>query len=71
MRQFLVTFHKLVGDGRGYERCALQHQVLIPATSTASAIAGGQALFCEANGIVDWRLRADTCEATVIEEKFT
>ncbi len=37
---------------------------LVPADSAPAALSAGQALFCEANAIVDWRLRADACEAT-------
>ncbi|GJD76357.1 MULTISPECIES: hypothetical protein [Methylobacterium] len=71
MRMFLVTFHKLVCDDTGHERPVRQHQVLVPAASEASALAAGQALFCEANGIVDWRLRADSCEAAAVQEELT
>ncbi|WP_419951657.1 hypothetical protein [Methylobacterium sp.] len=71
MRQFLITFHKVVSDDTGHERSARQHQVLIPATSEASAVAAGQALFCEASGIVDWRIRADACEAAEVQEELT
>jgi hypothetical protein len=68
---FLVTFHKHVGDDSGHERRALQHQVLVPALSRVSAIAAGQTLFCEANGLVDWRLQADACDAAEVEGELT
>ncbi|MER2265310.1 hypothetical protein [Methylobacterium oxalidis] len=71
MRLFLVTFHKLVSDDTGHERSALQHQTVIPATSMVSALSAGQAMFCEAEGIVDWRLRADACEASEVLEELT
>jgi hypothetical protein len=69
MKMFLVTFHKLVSDDTGHERSALQHQTLILSTSEASALSAGQAMFCEAEGIVDWRLRADACEASEVLEQ--
>jgi hypothetical protein len=65
---FLVTFHKVVCDDTGHERRTLQHQALVPADSAPAALSAGQALFCEANAIVDWRLRADACEATAVQE---
>jgi hypothetical protein len=68
---FLVTFHKLVSDDTGHERRALQHEVLVPATSSDAAIAAGQTVFCEANGVVDWRLRADACDAAEVQEELT
>lgn len=70
MRQFLVTFHKVVSDDTGHDRRARQHQVIVPATSEDSALAAGQALFCEAAGIVDWRLGADGCEAAEVQEEL-
>jgi hypothetical protein len=70
MRQFLVTFHKQVSDDMGHERRVRQHQVVVPAASEASALAAGQALFCEAEGIVDWRLRADACEAAEVQDEL-
>ncbi|MHB2205718.1 hypothetical protein [Methylobacterium sp. CM6257] len=62
MRTFLVTFHKVVPDGRGHDRRILQRQTLVSACSGEAATEAAKALFCEAAGIVDWRLRADTCE---------
>ena len=69
MKLFLVTFHKQVSDDTGHERHALQHQALILTTSMASALSVGQAMFCEAQGIADWRLRADACEASEVLEE--
>ncbi|POR42410.1 hypothetical protein [Methylobacterium sp. V23] len=71
MRMFVVTFHKQVSDDTGHERRALQHQVVVPAPSSESAITAGQTLFCEANGLVDWRLRADACDAAEVQEELT
>ncbi|MGT2478068.1 hypothetical protein ACU4GR_02370 [Methylobacterium oryzae CBMB20] len=68
MRRFLVTFHKVVSDDCGHEHCALQQQTVIPARSEHAAAAAAQALFCEAAGIIDWRLRADTCEVVELTE---
>ncbi|MEE7448989.1 hypothetical protein MRF4_14950 [Methylobacterium radiotolerans] len=61
MRQYLVTFHKVVPDDSGHDHCVLQHHVVVPAESDVSAACAAKADFCEAAGIVDWRLRADTC----------
>lgn len=67
MRTFLVTFHKIVPDGRGRDRRVLQRQVVVSACSGEAA----KTLFCEATGIVDWRLRADTCEFVGLSELAT
>ena len=69
MKLFLVTFHKQVSDDTGHERSSLQHQALIHSTSKASALLVGQTKFCEAEGIADWRLRADACEASEVLEE--
>ena len=68
MKMFLVTFHKVVCDDTGHERRMLQHEVLVPADSAPAALSAGQSLFCEAHAIVDWRLRADACEAIAMQE---
>lgn len=64
MRTFLVTFRKIVSDGRGYDRQVLQQQTIVPASYGEAAADAAKALFCQAASIVDWRLRADTCEVT-------
>jgi len=62
MRTFLVTFHKLVSDGRGRDHRVLQRQVVVPASYEEAAAEAAKLLFCRAACIVDWRLRADTYE---------
>ena len=62
MRTFLVTFHKVVPDGRGCDRRVLQQQTLVPASYGEAAAEAAKVLFCQAASIIDWRLRADTCE---------
>ena len=62
MRTFLVTFHKIIPDGRGHDHRALQRQAVVSASSGEAAADAAKALFCQTVGIVDWRLRADTCE---------
>jgi hypothetical protein len=62
MRTFLVTFHKVVSDGRGRDHRALQRQAVVPASHGEAAAEAAKVLFCQAASIVDWRLRADTCE---------
>ena len=64
MRRYLVTFHKVVSDDTGHDRRSLQRQVVVTAFSDATAVEVAKAMFCEATGIVDWRLRADACEVT-------
>lgn len=68
MPTFLVTFHKIVPDGRGYERRVLQQQAVVPASYGEAAADAAKALFCQAASIVDWRLRADTCEVTELTD---
>jgi hypothetical protein len=63
MRTFLVTFHKVVPDGRGHDHYVLQRQVVVSAFSEEAAVDAAKAVFCEAASISDWRLRSDTCEA--------
>lgn len=62
MRTFVVTFYKVVPDGRGRDHRALQRQAVVAASHGEAAADAAKALFCEGAGIVDWRLRADTCE---------
>jgi hypothetical protein len=68
VRTFLVTFHKIVPDGRGRDRRVLQRQVVVSACSGEAAAEAAKTLFCEATGIIDWRLRADTCEFVGLSE---
>jgi hypothetical protein len=62
MRDYLITFHKIVLDGAGHDRCIVQRRTWLRARSDVSAVWEAKALFCRALGISDWRLRADTCE---------
>ena len=61
MREYLVTFHKTVPDDTGHDHRVLQRQAVVTARSDVAAYAA-KAMLCEACGVVDWRMRADTCE---------
>ncbi len=62
MRAYLVTFHKVVPDDTGHDHRVLQRETVVTARSDVSAAFAAKAIFREAAGVVDWRLRADTCE---------
>ncbi|TGD98360.1 hypothetical protein [Methylobacterium nonmethylotrophicum] len=62
MRKFLVTFAKTVSDETGHDHVVLLRRAVIAARSDVSAAYEAKAMFCEAAGVPDWRLRADTCE---------
>jgi len=62
MRKYLVTFRKTVPDDGGHDHCVVQRQALVSARSDVAAAYAAKAMLCEATGVVDWRLRADTCE---------
>ncbi len=62
MRKFLVTFHKVVPDDTGHDHRVLQRKAVVSASSDVAAAYAAKAMFREAAGVVDWRLRADTCE---------
>ncbi|WP_336492526.1 hypothetical protein [Methylobacterium nigriterrae] len=66
MRQFLVTFHKVVSDDTGHDHSVMQQRAVVRARSDVSALYEAKALFCRRMGVVDWRLRADTCDITDI-----
>lgn len=66
MRRYLVRFHKVVTDGSGQECSILQHQAVVRACSETAALYEAKALFRQAAGIADWRLRADTCVAVAL-----
>jgi hypothetical protein len=68
MRTFLVTFQKVVSDGRGHDHHVLQRQVVVPASYEEAAAEAAKVLFCQAACIVDWRLRADTCEVVELTD---
>ncbi len=67
MRQYLVTFHKVVPDDSGHDHRALQQQTAVCARTEGAAVRAAQALLCQAAGIVDWRLRADTYEVAELD----
>lgn len=62
MRRFIVTFHKVVSDDTGHDHRITQQQTIVSALSEKSAARAAQALFCQTAGVIDWRMRADTCE---------
>lgn len=68
MREYLVTFHKTVPDDTGHDHRVLQRQAVVTARSDMAAIYAAKAMLCEADGVVDWRLRADTCEVRELGE---
>lgn len=66
MREYLVTFHKTVPDDTGHDHRVLQRQAVVTARSDIAAAFAAKAMLCEACGVVDWRMRADTCEVAVL-----
>ena len=66
MREYLVTFHKVVSDDTGHDRRVLQRETIVCANSDVSAAYAAKASFREAAGVVDWRMRADTCEVVEV-----
>ncbi|KMO41786.1 neuroendocrine-specific golgi family protein P55 (NESP55) [Methylobacterium tarhaniae] len=69
MREYLVTFHKVVSDDIGHDRRVLQQQAVVSAPCPVTALAMAKIHFCETAGIVDWRLRADSCEVVALTER--
>jgi hypothetical protein len=69
LREYLVTFHKVVSDDTGHDRQVPQQQAVVSAPCPVSALTMAKALFCEAAGIVDWRLRADSCEVVALTDR--
>ncbi|MEE7504781.1 hypothetical protein [Methylobacterium mesophilicum] len=67
MHKYLVTFLKVVPDDGGHEHTTIQRQTVVSAHSQAAAACAAQALFCQTAGIVDWRMRADTCEVAELD----
>lgn len=67
MRHFLVSFHKIVLDSCGHDHRVLQQRAVITACSDVSALDEAKARFCETMRIIDWRLRADSCEVAELE----
>ncbi|GJD90393.1 MULTISPECIES: hypothetical protein [Methylobacterium] len=68
-RAYLVSFHKVVPDDTGHDHRVLQQQAVVRARSDVSAAYAAKAMFREAVGVVDWRLRADTCEVVELTER--
>ncbi|MDP4004931.1 hypothetical protein [Methylobacterium sp. NEAU K] len=62
MRTYIVTFYKTVSDDTGHDHHVLQRQVAVRAQSDVSAEWQAKAMLCEHARVIDWRLRADTCE---------
>ena len=48
MRDYLITFHKIVRDGAGHDRCIVQRRTRLRARSDVSAVWEAKALFAEA-----------------------
>ncbi len=69
MCEYLVTFHKVVLDDTGHDRRVLQQQAVVSAPCEAAALAVAKTHFCEAAGIIDWRLRADSCDVAVLTDR--
>ncbi|WP_313901532.1 hypothetical protein [Methylobacterium sp. J-076] len=61
MGEYLVMFHKVVPDALGDDRSVLQRRAVVAARSDVAAAYAAKAMFSEAAGIADWRMRADTC----------
>lgn len=62
MREYLVTFHQVVSDETGHDHRVVQREIIVTASSDVPAAFAAKAIFREAAGPADWRLRADTCE---------
>ncbi|MHB2207041.1 hypothetical protein [Methylobacterium sp. CM6257] len=68
MRAYLVTFYKIVCDDAGHDHRVPQGKILIRAYSDVSAEWQAKALLCERACVIDWRLRADSCEVAVVAD---
>ena len=68
MHEYLVTFHKTVLDDTGHDHRILQRQAVVHARSDVAAAYAAKAMLCEADGVVDWRLRAYTCEVVELSQ---
>jgi len=62
MRKYLVTFHKTVPDDTGHDHRVMQRQAIVGARSDVDAARAARAMLCKPCGVVDWQMRADTCE---------
>ncbi len=69
MHAYRVTFHKVVSDDSGHDHRVLQRETVVTASSDVSAAYAAKAMFREAAGVVDWRLRADTCEVIALDPR--
>ncbi|MEL6061449.1 MULTISPECIES: hypothetical protein [unclassified Methylobacterium] len=68
MRKYLVTFNKTVPDDTGHDHRVVQRQMVVTARSEISAAYAAKATFQKVAGVIDWRLRADTCEVVECPE---
>ncbi|WCS26039.1 hypothetical protein LOK46_04155 [Methylobacterium sp. NMS14P] len=66
MRLYRVTFYKTVADDTGHEHRVRQRAILVRAPSEVSAVWQAKALLCAGAQVVDWRLRADSCEVAAL-----
>ncbi|KQS81829.1 MULTISPECIES: hypothetical protein [Methylobacterium] len=66
MRLYRVTFYKTVADDTGHEHRVRQRAILVRAPSEVSAVWQAKALLCAGARVVDWRLRADSCEVAAL-----
>ncbi|MGH1590996.1 hypothetical protein ACRBEV_24830 [Methylobacterium phyllosphaerae] len=68
MHAYRVTFYKTVADDAGHEYRVRQRTVLVRARSEVTAEWKAKALLCERAHVIDWRLRADSCEIEIVSE---
>lgn len=68
MRIYRVTFYMTVPDDTGHDHRAVQSTILVRARSDVSAEWQAKALLCERARVIDWRLRADSCEVAPLTD---
>lgn len=68
MRTYSVTFYTTAADETGHKHRVAQGTMVIRAYSDVSAEWQAKALLCERARIIDWRLRADSCETTALSD---
>jgi hypothetical protein len=68
MRTYRVTFYNMVADDAGLEHRVRQRAIVVRANSDVSAEWQAKALLCERARVVDWRLRADSCEVAFLSD---
>ncbi|MEL6060656.1 MULTISPECIES: hypothetical protein [unclassified Methylobacterium] len=69
MREYLVTFHETVPDDTRHAHRVRQRQAVVTVRSVAAAASSAKAMRCEADGLIDWRLRADTRAVSELREQ--